>query len=248
LGDEECGSQEGDRYVAPTDRDGCDMNAYRQGDTTLYGPGSSFQVDTTKPFTFVTQFHASSGELDEIKQYYIQDGKKIEHPDTETADWCSQQKKAFGDRDSFTEKGGMKKMGEALDRGMVLVLSLWDDIAFQMNWLDSYDPKAPDPSAPGVTRGSCNPTDGDAATLRAAHPDSFYTVNNVKWGAIGSTHPDGPSPAPTPSPTPSPTPTPTPSDCPGGSLDACIDLCPPDAFAACVKSCQRRCASLEVAV
>jgi cellulose 1,4-beta-cellobiosidase len=248
LGDEECGSQEGDRYVAPTDRDGCDMNAYRQGDTTFYGPGSSFQVDTTKPFTFVTQFHASDGELDEIKQYYIQDGKKIEHPDTETADWCSQQKKAFGDRDSFTEKGGMKKMGEALDRGMVLVLSLWDDIAFQMNWLDSYDPKAPDPSAPGVTRGSCNPTDGDAATLRAAHPDSFYTVNNVKWGAIGSTHPDGPSPAPTPSPTPSPTPTPTPSDCPGGSLDACIDLCPPDAFAACVKSCQRRCASLEVAV
>lgn len=153
-------------------------------------------------------------------------------------------RKTFGDRDSFTEKGGMKAMGEALDRGMVLVLSLWDDIAFQMNWLDSYDPKAPDPSAPGVTRGSCKPTDGDAKTLREQHPESHYTVKNVKWGAIGSTNPDGPVPTPTPSPSPSP----TPSDCPGGSLDACIDLCPADAFAACVRSCQRRCASVEVAV
>merc|ERR1712048_1086618 len=95
-----------------------------------------------------------------------------------------------------TEKGGMKAMGEALDRGMVLVLSMWDDIAFQMNWLDSYDPKAPDPSAPGVTRGSCKPTDGDAKTLREAHPDAYYTAKNVKWGPIGS---------PTPSPSPSPT-------------------------------------------
>merc|ERR1711998_117899 len=134
------------------------------------------------------------------------------------------------------------------DRGMVLVLSLWDDIAFQMNWLDSYDPKAPDPSAPGVTRGSCKPTDGDAKTLRETHPDSHYTVKNVKWGAIGSTNPDGPAPSPTPPPTPTPSPSPSPSDCPGGSLDACIDLCPADVFAACVKSCQKRCAQDDIVV
>merc|ERR1712156_723511 len=89
--------------------------------------------------------------MGEIKQYYIQDGKKIEHQNSETAEWCSSQKQKFGDRDSFTEKGGMKAIGEALDRGMVLVISMWDDIAFQMNWLDSYDPKAPDPSAPVAT-------------------------------------------------------------------------------------------------
>ena len=41
----------------------------------------------------------------------------------------------------------MKAMGETLDRGMVLVMSLWDDIAFQMNWLDSCDSRASDPSA-----------------------------------------------------------------------------------------------------
>merc|ERR1712006_46300 len=155
MGDEECGSQEGDRYIAPTDRDGCDMNEYRQGKTNFYGPGSEFQVDTTKPFTFVTQFHAPNGDLEEIKQYYIQDGKKIEHENTETAEWCSGQKKSFGDRDSFTEKGGMKAMGEALDRGMVLVLSLWDDIAVSMNWLDSYMDNR-DKDKPGCTRGPCD--------------------------------------------------------------------------------------------
>jgi len=28
-GDSECGAQDGDRYIAPTDRDGCDINSYR---------------------------------------------------------------------------------------------------------------------------------------------------------------------------------------------------------------------------
>merc|ERR1712032_1730779 len=42
-------------------------------------------------------------------------------------------------------------------------------------------------------------------------------------------------------------PSPSPSGCPGGSLNNCIDQCPQDVFAACVESCQRRCAS-EVAV
>merc|ERR1711879_653938 len=50
---------------------------------------------------------------------------------------------------------------------------------------------------------------------------------------------------------PSPAPSPSPSGCPGGSLDACIDLCPGDdaeLFKACVKSCQRRCESLDIIV
>merc|ERR1712137_468069 len=46
---------------------------------------------------------------------------------------------------------------------------------------------------------------------------------------------------PTPSPSPMPSPSPTPSACPGGSLDACIDLCPGDVFAQCVESCKKRC-------
>merc|ERR1712139_150198 len=256
-GDEECGGQQGDRYVAPTDRDGCDINAYRMGVTDFYGPGSQFAVDTTRPFTVVTRFTASGDTLTDIEQVYVQDGKEISHPafaagggaNHETDDFCAAQKTSFGDRNSFAEKGGMKAMGEALDRGMVLVISLWDDIAVNMNWLDSVM-EGDDPSAPGAKRGPCDPADGKPGTLREKHPDSSYVVTDVKWGDIGTTTNASPGPAPTPTPSPTPTPTPTPSPspegCPGGSLNACIDLCPADVFAPCVESCQKRCSSVVV--
>jgi len=50
------------------------------------------------------------------------------------------------------------------------------------------------------------------------------------------------SPAPTPAPAPSP---PSPSSCPGGSLAACIHLCPTDpaAYQTCTKECVVRCGS-----
>jgi cellulose 1,4-beta-cellobiosidase len=168
------------------------MNEYRMGNKDFYGPGSQFAVDTTKPFTFVTQFHAPNGELEEIVQYYLQHGKRIDHENTETKKWCKDIRKVFKDRDSFNEKGGFKSIGAALDRGMVLTLSLWDDIGFQMNWLDSWNPKE-DKSQPGVVRGPCQPTDGQAETLREKHPDSKATVTNVKWGGIGTTQKDTPS-------------------------------------------------------
>merc|ERR1712107_40234 len=49
-----------------------------------------------------------------------------------------------------------------------------------------------------------------------------------------------------PTSTPAPTPTPSPSDCPGGSLNACIDICPRDpeaAYKVCVNECLSRCSS-----
>merc|ERR1712046_30294 len=260
MGDEECGSQDGDRFIAPTDRDGCDINAFRMGDQNFYGEGPQFQVNTQRPFKVVTRFHAPAGELTAIEQFYIQDGKEIHHPNysvggndnVESDAFCAAQKTSFGDRNSFAEKGGMKAMGEALDRGMVLVVSLWDDVAVNMNWLDSVM-EGDDPSAPGAKRGPCDPADGKPATLREAHPDAHYIVTDVKWGDIGTTTNASPGPAPTPTPTPpspTPTPTPTPSPspggCPGGSLSACIDLCPADVFAACVESCQKRCSSVVV--
>lgn len=60
-----------------------------------------------------------------------------------------------------------------------------------------------------------------------------------------------PTPEPTPAPTPEPTPTPapTPSACPGGSLKACIALCPtaPDeVYTACVQNCGDLCGSVLV--
>jgi len=193
MKDEECGSQDGDRWKAPTDRDGCDINAYRLGHRDFYGPGSQYEVDTTKPFSVVTRFHAPSGDLVGIEQFYIQGGQTIHHPNspglgnknTETDATCAAQKQGFGDRNRFAEIGGMKVMGEALDRGMVLVISMWDDIMVSMNWLDSY--MGDDPNAPGALRGPCDPKDGDPATLREAHPDSAYGVWNLRWGDFGST-------------------------------------------------------------
>jgi cellulose 1,4-beta-cellobiosidase len=44
----------GARYSSLCDADGCDFNSYRMGNTTFYGSGLT--VDTSKPFTIVTQF------------------------------------------------------------------------------------------------------------------------------------------------------------------------------------------------
>ena len=46
-------------------------------------------------------------------------------------------------------------MGESFKRGVVLVLSMWDDHEANMLWLDSDYPLDLDPNAPGVKRGPC---------------------------------------------------------------------------------------------
>jgi len=84
------------------------------------------------------------------------------------------------------------------------------------------------------------PKDGNACWLKD-QIDELVADGYVTSGRIGS----APPPTPIPSPVP-PTPVPSPADCPGGSLTACIDLCPVDdqtLFTACVHSCQRRCPS-----
>merc|ERR1712100_948138 len=141
------------------------------------------------------------------------------------------------------EKGGLSSIDKALEAGVVLVMSLWDDHEANMLWLDSTYPK--DSTTPGSARGTCPTTSGVPKDVESQQANAKVIFSDIKYGPIGSTT-DGPSP--TPSPTPSPSPSPSPSDCPGGSLDACIDLCPADVFAECVKSCQRRCAQDSISV
>lgn len=261
TGSVKCGNQQDDRYVAPSDRDGCDINAYRNGQTTFYGPGSSFEVDTTKKITVVTQFFTSGGDLSEVRQFYVQNGKAIAHTSPSfssgfsiTDDFCDAQKSHFGDVNEFSNKGGLKQMGESFKNGMTLVLSLWDDPMSHMEWLDSVDDK-------GNARGSCPQGSGDPATLREQYPNAKVAYTNFKLGPIGTTqsvYPDSPTPPPptptppTPSPRPPtptpPSPTPSPQDCPGGSLSACIDICPKDpssVYQICVQTCLARCSSLQ---
>lgn len=136
--EDDCGgTYSSDRYAGVCDPDGCDFNPYRQGATDFYGAGAA-GVDTTKVFTVVTQFLTDdAGDLSEIKRFYVQDGTTIANPDSTmegvsgnsiTTDYCTAQKTATNNTDVFTEKGGLAGMGSALGSGMVLVMSLWDDV------------------------------------------------------------------------------------------------------------------------
>lgn len=87
---------------------------------------------------------------------------------------------------------------------------------------------------------------------------SVYTIKNLKiTGKVvqgpepkrcnplpPTPPPSPPTPPPTPPSPPTPPPPPTPSgDCPGGSLAACIGMCPtdPQDFEVCTKVCEDRC-------
>lgn len=77
-----------------------------------------------------------------------------------TTKFCDQQKQVFGDTYTFKDKGGMANMASALSKGMVLVMSLWDDHYSNMLWLDSTYPTDKDPSVPGIGRGECETGSG----------------------------------------------------------------------------------------
>lgn len=196
----ECGTGS-DRQVGNCDKDGCDLNPFRNGNKNFYGPGSSFTIDTTKKFTVVTQFISNdgtdNGDLSEVRRFYVQDGKKIETPKTNVSGLgsfnslsnanCASQKRVFEEEPTFLNKGGMKAMGESLKRGMVLVLSLWDDHEANMLWLDSDYPLNLDPSKPGVKRGPCSRDSGKPADVERMYGNAHVGYSNVKFGTIGST-------------------------------------------------------------
>lgn len=100
--------------------------------------------------------------------------------------FCKQQKTTFGDNNYFATLGGMSAMGKALEN-MVLVLSVWDDHAVSMNWLDSAYPPDVDSTKPGILRGRCDPAAGDPENVESAHPDAEVIYSNIKLGALNST-------------------------------------------------------------
>ncbi|KAJ7670245.1 cellulose 1,4-beta-cellobiosidase precursor [Mycena rosella] len=181
----DCG--DGDqRYDGVCDKDGCDFNSYRMGVKNFLGPGLT--VDTNLPITVVTQFitnnNSSSGTLTEIRRIYVQNGKVIQNSNTNVpgitppvnsvADaFCNAQKAAVGDTNSFESRGGLATMGAAIQKGMVLAMSLWDDDEADMLWLDSNYPLNASVTAPGVARGPCSATSGDPSL--ALCPEYFLT-------------------------------------------------------------------------
>ena len=135
TGDKQCGAGN-DRYDGTCDKDGCDFNSYRMGNHSFYGKGDI--VDTSSKFTVVTKFITSdgtdTGALSAIERVYVQGGKVIKNSKTDIAGiddtnkitdgYCKQQKKAFGDTDSFEARGGLKTMGDAFEKGSCPNLSI----------------------------------------------------------------------------------------------------------------------------
>ncbi|KAE9374278.1 glycoside hydrolase family 7 protein [Stipitochalara longipes BDJ] len=143
------------------DKNGCGYNPYASGQKGFFGPGKT--VDTSKPFTVLTQFAASGGKLSQITRKYIQNGKQIGGGGTISS--C-------GSEGTY---GGLSGMGQALGSGMVLVMSIWNDPAQQMAWLDAG------------TNGPCTSGQGTPSNIQSQHPDTHVVFSNIRWGDIGST-------------------------------------------------------------
>jgi cellulase len=84
------------------DKGGCGYNPYANGQHNFWGPGKT--VDTSKPFTVITQFPASGGRLTQITRKYIQNGRTIDSG-------------SIGSCGSEGSTGGLTGMGQALGRG-----------------------------------------------------------------------------------------------------------------------------------
>lgn len=154
------------------DKNGCGDNPYRhRGAKDYYGPG--LKVDTTKPFTVVTQFPAKNGVLQAIVRKYVQNGVVIENAAaniTMDQEYCTAQ-----GAEMYNKLGGHKGMGEALARGMVLAMSIWWDEGGAMNWLDSGE------------AGPCNATEGFPKSVLEVEKAPTVKFSKIKWGEIGST-------------------------------------------------------------
>jgi cellulose 1,4-beta-cellobiosidase len=193
-----CGNGD-DRHNGVCDKDGCDFNSYRLGAHNFYGPKE--KVDTTRNFTVVTQFltnnNKATGTLSQIRRFYVQDGKVIQNsyvnitgmaPVNAISDpFCVNEKNVWGGVDASETQGGMKGIGGALGRGMVLVFSIWDDSGSEMLWLDSTYPTDANSTTLGAARGPCPITSGQPAELQANYPDAAVTLSNIKVGDLEST-------------------------------------------------------------
>merc|ERR1711970_938149 len=124
----DCGDNGEDRFKGLCDKNGCDIQPNR---------------------LVITNDGTDHGKLTEVKQFYTQDGRTIEHPtytvngnqhSTITEDFCADWVAVAQDGTNFLEKGGLDAVEQAIDAGVVLVMSLWDDHYANMLWLDSTYP------------------------------------------------------------------------------------------------------------
>ncbi|KAL4882380.1 concanavalin A-like lectin/glucanase domain-containing protein [Aspergillus karnatakaensis] len=182
--DEECNGPTGENDSV-CDKWGCSFNPYALGRKDYYG--LELTVDTTKPFTVVTQFitddGTAMGTLNEIRRLYIQNNRLIKNavisipPSSNSSETTNALSDAVCDATTnwFGRFGGMDGMGQALGRGMVLAMSIWNDAGGYMQWLDGGD------------AGPCNATEGAPAVIEQTTPGTRVVFGGIRWGDLGST-------------------------------------------------------------
>ncbi|CAH0521979.1 unnamed protein product [Peronospora belbahrii] len=198
LTDGDCGANDESRNVGWCDKPGCGYNQFRMGNTMNYGPGDKFDIDTTKPFTVVTQFltrdGSDTGELVEIRRIFKQFDKifdkvpmsvypKLENSSSITSSFCKASRTLFGE--SLVNRGGLKKIGKDIAGGMTLAMSISVDYESNMEWLDSYT--GDDPTIPGAKRGPCPKPGGEPDCVFAESPNAAVKFFNLRWGAHWTT-------------------------------------------------------------
>eukprot|EP01060_Flectonema_neradi_P024530 TRINITY_DN3346_c0_g1_i1.p1 TRINITY_DN3346_c0_g1~~TRINITY_DN3346_c0_g1_i1.p1 ORF type:complete len:466 (+),score=109.21 TRINITY_DN3346_c0_g1_i1:46-1443(+) len=185
------------------DHAGCDFASYRlqyfntKDRSKVNFWGNNKQIDATQPVSVTTQFVETDGKLSAIRRVYKQNGKIIQNMnatfgaktfDSVTDEFCSSQATTFDQGEQhFSAKGGLQEMGKSLERGMTLVLSLWDDVTAHMLWLDGLYPTNASTSTPGAVRGSCDPGTGPPMQDPKMFADKYVKFSDIKWGDIGST-------------------------------------------------------------
>merc|ERR1712118_262279 len=102
----------------------------------------------------------ADGKVNEVRRVYYQGGKNI-------------------------EKGGMEEVDRSISKGVVLVMSLWDDHFANMLWLDSGYPT--DSKDPTNYRGSCSIDSGLPADVEVDHADANVIFSNIRYGHMGMT-------------------------------------------------------------
>lgn len=112
-----CDAPVGDRHYDHCDRAGCAQNTKYQAKS--YGPGSSFKIDTRKPFNVRTEFHGEGSTLTGMTTILKQEGRTVvlDHSNCD-ADYLA-------------------ALSMPMAAGMSLRITYWGDKAKTMSWMDS---------------------------------------------------------------------------------------------------------------
>lgn len=177
------------------ERWGCSYNPFRMGHEGFYGKGKT--VDTTKNFTVVTRW-----DENQVSQFFIQDGKKIDIPSPVwdglqsgkasgglSADMCANQPSVFNERSAFAENGGWDThKRQILNTPMALTMSIGVDYYAWNTWLDSVYPPYDSVGHPGEKRGDCLPVeDNEPYQVHQRYSKAKVVWSNIRFGPIGTT-------------------------------------------------------------